>query len=104
MNCSFEEQDGYCKCIRCGLRVTKSKYPCSKHNAECGQQGLGDNLERWLTSWGITKERYIAAKKLIGAPPTCDCDGRKEWLNKLGAYLGIAADKYGPNRKKNNGL
>lgn len=46
---------------------------------------LGDALESFLTSHGITKEWYIDFKKEHGLPPTCDCDARQEWLNKTAA-------------------
>lgn len=50
---------------------------------ECGRQPkTGDALEELLTSYGITQEWYKGFKKQYGLPPTCDCDARKEWLNK----------------------
>lgn len=45
--------------------------------------GLGDYTEQLLTSIGVTKDRYVAAKQLFGLPPTCGCDARKEWLNRV---------------------
>ena len=50
---------------------------------------LGDRLERELTRMGITQDRYKEIKKKFGFPPTCGCEKRKQWLNKVGAYLGI---------------
>lgn len=76
---------------------------CEQIRHKCDvEQGLGDNLKRWLTSWGITKERYVEVKELFGLPPTCNCDSRAEWLNRLGAHFGIATDKYGPNKGEDN--
>jgi hypothetical protein len=51
--------------------------------------GLGDYTEQLLSSLGVTKDRYSAAKKLFGLAPTCNCETRKEWLNKVGAWLGL---------------
>jgi hypothetical protein len=50
---------------------------------------LGDYTEQLLSSLGVTKDRYSAAKELFGLAPTCDCQVRKEWLNKVGAWLGL---------------
>jgi hypothetical protein len=52
---------------------------------------LGDLVETALTSVGITKERWVAAKEIIGMPPACDCEDRKLYLNKLGEQLGDMA-------------
>ena len=51
--------------------------------------GLGDRLEQLLTGFGITQETYKAAKVKFGAMPTCNCDKRKAWLNKVGRHFGI---------------
>ena len=45
--------------------------------------GLGDWTEQLLAGIGVTQERYLAAKKFAGLAPTCDCDERKAWLNKV---------------------
>ena len=58
-------------------------------NDRADMVGLGDILERELTRMGITQDRYKEIKKKFGFPPTCGCEKRKEWLNKVGAYLGI---------------
>ena len=50
-------------------------------------KGLGDSLETVLTTLGITKDRYVEVKKLFGLPPTCNCDQRREWLNKVGEWF-----------------
>lgn len=49
-------------------------------------EGLGDSVAGILKSWGITEERYRAVKELFGLPPTCGCDKRREWLNKVGRW------------------
>lgn len=68
-------------CKRCGA-PTRDGY-----RRVCGQSpsqpGLGDYTEAMLQSIGVTKERYQAAKQLFGLSPTCDCDQRKEWLNRV---------------------
>lgn len=46
-------------------------------------RGLGDYTESLLQSVGITKERYVAAKEMFGLAPTCGCDSRREWLNRV---------------------
>jgi hypothetical protein len=50
------------------------------------KRGLGDRTEQLLASLGVTKERYVEAKKRFGLPPTCDCPERREWLNRVGAW------------------
>jgi hypothetical protein len=50
---------------------------------------LGDKLQSALEGIGITKERWQAAKQVLHLPPTCHCEARQEWLNKLDARLGI---------------
>ena len=62
----------------------------------CGEQieavedkkpvGLGDWTEQGLKRIGITPERYVEAKRLFGLRPTCGCEGRKEWLNRVGEW------------------
>lgn len=43
---------------------------------------LGDALEDFLASHGITKEWYAEFKREHGLPPACGCSARQEWLNK----------------------
>ena len=54
-----------------------------KNGREIGL-GLGDWAEKKLSAMGITQDRYIEIKKKFGLPPTCGCNKRKEWLNKVG--------------------
>lgn len=51
---------------------------------------VGDWVEAHLTRIGMTKERWIEIKTAVGAAPTCDCDERKEWLNRVGTKFGNA--------------
>lgn len=98
--CEFTEQDQQCVCSVCGRRVRKSHYPCDRHHAICTKQnGLGDRIEQWLSSYGVTQEEYVAVKKKFGLPATCNCDGRKEWFNKVGKFFGIDPDRYGPHKE-----
>ena len=69
-----------------GNRATKSKHRVIPVVATTG---LGDILERELTRMGITQDRYKEIKEKFGFPPTCGCEKRKQWLNKVGVYLGI---------------
>jgi hypothetical protein len=57
--------------------------------ASATSAGLGDLVEAGLTKVGITKERYIAAKGAVGLKRRCNCDGRREMLNRLGKAVGI---------------
>ena len=34
----------------------------------------------------------METKELFGLAPDCDCDGRKEWLNKVGRHFGIGGE------------
>lgn len=54
---------------------------------ECtGREGLGDWVEGLLSSVGITKDRYAAAKEFLGMPPDCGCNERQkqltDWMNR----------------------
>lgn len=85
-DCRFVRVGDECVCRNCGRRVT---FPdCGNLVAECGRAvvplpGLGDYTESLLNSLGITKERYQAAKHLFGLAPTCHCEQRKQWLNRV---------------------
>lgn len=48
-------------------------------------RNLGDEIESFLSSYGITKEWWSDYKKRHGMPPNCNCDGRQQWLNAFGA-------------------
>lgn len=51
-----------------------------------GKNGWGDKVETFLQGLGITPERYVDIKEKFGLPPTCNCAGRKEWLNQVGRW------------------
>jgi len=57
--------------------------------------GLGDLTAKFFETFGVTEERYRAAKSAIGLEPTCSCDSLKKWLNALGVSVGVndAANK-----------
>lgn len=57
--------------------------------ATCGkapQPGLGDWTERQLKKLGVAQDRYKAAKEYAGLAPTCSCEARKQWLNKVSEW------------------
>ena len=57
--------------------------------ASSSKKGLGDRVENMLASIGVTEDRYAEIKEKFGLPATCNCKGRKEWLNRVGKYIGI---------------
>ena len=80
------------KCRVCD-RVISGGLPTGTR-ARCGVSqnigiGLGDILERELKRLNITQEAYIKLKVRFGAMPTCNCEKRKQWLNRVGKYLGV---------------
>ena len=84
MYCSFVGG----RCSKCGY--TLKSWMGDGVLRECGVgKGLGDRLEYELTRMGITQDRYKEIKEKFGFPPTCGCEKRKQWLNKVGVYLGI---------------
>lgn len=50
---------------------------------------LGDKIEGALASLGVTQDRWLAAKESLGLPATCNCDARRDWLNRLDEQLGL---------------
>ena len=79
-------------CTVCGKRVavgpdgTRSfcrKKPIARRDQPGSSYKLGDITETALKSIGITEDRYKAAKELFGLQPTCNCQKRKDWLNKV---------------------
>lgn len=45
---------------------------------------IGDVVERWLTSIGITMDRVERWTRTAGKPGGCGCEARKRWLNEQG--------------------
>lgn len=86
MKCEFKEG----RCIHCGWEKPAGM---DRVVRECDTWRAGDDLENWLISYGITRERWIAAKQALGLPPRCNCNARKEWLNQASAKLQVVADK-----------
>ena len=54
-----------------------------KCKSESESGGLGDITAASFRLVGVTPRRYKQIKKLFGLPPICNCDARKEWLNKV---------------------
>lgn len=50
---------------------------------------LGDRIEAALGKIGVTKEKYRGWKEELRLPPTCNCERRKEWLNRLDEKVGL---------------
>jgi hypothetical protein len=65
----------------------------TRGSAKVAALGLGDRVESALQIAGITKDRWAAFKATMGLPATCNCDARKQYLNKLGEELGESARK-----------
>lgn len=53
---------------------------------------LGTKMEKLFKRWGITEERLKEVFKQFGRPPSCKCQARRDYLNKVDKYL---RDKYG---------
>ena len=86
--CQLEAIDGGAKCKICDteyVSATTDAYAVCRGRGK----GLGDSLTRYLKSAGITENRYQEIKKAFGMPPGCNCAKRREWLNKVGRYLGV---------------
>lgn len=94
MLCRWNSLNKGSKCIRCGFSLPRdySEAPvCNCRTLTSSKQrppGLGDCTEQLLASIGVTKERYVAAKELFGLAPTCGCEDRKAWLNRVSEWCG----------------
>lgn len=83
MRCVWKDR----RCIHCGYELPDHvRLPAVR---ECDTWAAGDDLENWLQAVGIFKERWVAVKEKLGLPPTCNCEARKEWLNKASAALSV---------------
>ena len=79
-------EDGH-QCTQCGkIKPRQTLRECGKvpvvtapkKKAALQPRELGDYTESLLESVGITKERYVSAKKYLGLAPTCNCASRRE--------------------------
>lgn len=50
------------------------------------EPGLGDAIAKALAKMGITESRVREVKRLFGLPPTCGCQRRKAWLNRVSEW------------------
>lgn len=80
-HCSFVSGEKGTACTGCGYRL-KRDY-ATPPTRDCQANGLGSYIEELLESIGITKDRYMEVKRMFGLPHRCNCDRRKEWLNKV---------------------
>lgn len=71
VRCEFKHDGDSCVCVRCGRRMAKSEFDCSKHHATCHSNAvyLGDMV--------------AAATSAIGIKPCGKCDQRRRKLNDL---------------------
>lgn len=82
LECQWQSHPNGYQCEVCGV-----VRPGPRRRRCLGRMELGNYLEKHLQKWGITPDRYVAVKKEIGFPPSCNCAGRKEWLNKLDRWV-----------------
>lgn len=76
------------RCDRCGLRTMRPHCP------RCpGLVQVGDTFEDVLNRLGITQERWLTLKGLLQDDPKCNCEARKQWLNKTGAALQMKVEQ-----------
>ena len=82
-------------CRVCGWQEESNSPSYGSHKCRTETvSAAGDALEQLLTSHGITKEWWTEYKSKHGLPPTCGCDSRRDYLNKLSqAHPNLA--KYG---------
>ena len=79
-------------CPVCGIRVNVRVLPV---HCACGYAqyeypaGLGDRVAAAMAKVGITKQRYMRAKRRIGLKGDCNCPKRQRRGNKIGHHLGI---------------
>lgn len=87
MNCRLIQiSEGLVQCERCGWVLAWSGKP-SRVTIKCSETrhtGLGDHTEQLLATFGVTKDRYAAAKAAVGLAPECNCTQRREQLNEWG--------------------
>ncbi len=77
-------------CPRCNWQLEAETNEPVEHT--CGSKKitrLGDRIEHALESVGITKEKYVGWKEMLGLPPTCGCASRQNWINEADEKLGL---------------
>lgn len=78
------------RCKTCGCCETMQRPDlrlvcyCVNPNRDC----WGERFERFLSRRGITPAKYRRWKVRWGLADDCDCDGRKEKLNRFGRWAG----------------
>lgn len=73
------------KCV-CGRKLAEQPDYANSQIANPAPLELGDRVERQLRRWGITEEWYTHIKQRFGLAPTCGCQGRKRWLNRVSKW------------------
>ena len=90
IECYPKPELGYVLCIEDGIEE-KHYYVDGAGGHEpppsATKQSLGDYTEALLDSIGINQTRYKLIKEKWGFAPTCNCDKRKAWLNKVSNWL-----------------
>ena len=59
--------------VHCACGYTQYEYPA----------GLGDRVAAAMARVGITKQRYVRAKRRLGLKGDCGCAKRQKRLNRL---------------------
>lgn len=98
----FKGKDG--KCVQCGVPLPSHFYRTCKagthpQKSDVGYKTFvrkppspsppstkryaGDYLKLTLDALGISQRHYKVIKKKLGAPPTCGCAARQQWLNDV---------------------
>ena len=90
--CDFEKITGTCVCSHCGTPAKscaicdQCRRKCRSENDKLGDK-LGDKTEKLLKTIGITPDLVKACKQRFGLAPTCNCNGRKEYLNRVSDWF-----------------
>lgn len=84
-NWAITSEDGWFYCVNkgCNQRTQDRALRISCTSPTVKEKLLGDYTKQLLTSMGITKESFQTIKVKFGLAPTCSCDTRQEWLNKV---------------------
>lgn len=86
MLCNFD--DVSMTCLQCGYQAKRlPTYRLCAPVSTPTELMIGDVLEKWLTSAGITKDRVERLTKKVGKSGGCGCQQRQQWLNEKGVKL-----------------